>query len=304
MGETETMSSRYRGLDSWTDDEILEAFWEGQARAIASVRPALPAIAAAARAIAERLGVDGRLIYAGAGSSGRQAALDGMELGSTFGWPEERVVLLMAEGPAMEPGTAGTFEDDDGDARRRLGNLSLGPSDVIIAVAASGRTPFTCAAAEAARAAGALVVAVANNEDSILFRHADHAILLRTGAEIISGSTRMNAGTAHKAALGLLSSLTMTRLGHVYDGLMVSMRARNTKLRQRAMGIVAEIAGCSLDDAARSLDSSDGQIKEAVLMVNGADRGEAAALLARTGGDLRAALAQMRRREQRLDVAR
>src|SRR3712207_9433998 len=103
MTRTETMSPRYRGLDSWSDSEILEAFWEGQARAIAAVRPALPSIAAAARAIAERIEPTGRMVYAGAGSSGRQAALDGMELGATFGWPDHRVVLLLAEGPTMEP---------------------------------------------------------------------------------------------------------------------------------------------------------------------------------------------------------
>src|ERR671917_2631514 len=107
MAETETMSARYRGLDSWSDQEILEAFWEGQARAVAAVRPALPEIAAAARAIAGRIEPGGRLVYVGAGSSGRQAALDGMELGATFSWPDERVVLLMAEGPVMEPGAAG-----------------------------------------------------------------------------------------------------------------------------------------------------------------------------------------------------
>jgi hypothetical protein len=123
MAETETMSSRYRGLDSWTDGEILEAFWEGQARAIAAVRPALPAIAAAAAAMAERLRADGRLIYAGAGSSGRQAALDGMELGSTFGWPEDRVRLLMAEGPVMEPRNSGEAEDDAAGARRQIAFL-------------------------------------------------------------------------------------------------------------------------------------------------------------------------------------
>src|SRR5918998_4220344 len=140
MAETETMSARYRGLDEWSDEEILDAFWEGQARAVAAVRPALPEIAAAARAIAARIEPDGRLIYAGAGSSGRQAALDGMELGATFGWPDKRVVLLLAEGPVMEPGAAGRFEDNEADARARIRDLGPGRSDVMIAVAASGTT--------------------------------------------------------------------------------------------------------------------------------------------------------------------
>ena len=293
MGHTERMSPRYRGLDSWADEDILEAFWEGQARAVAAVRPALPAIAAAARASAERLKQGGRLIYAGAGSSGRQAALDGMELWSTFGWPEERVVLVMAEGPLMEPGNAGQPEDNQEDALERMRASSVNARDVLIAVAASGRTPFTCAAADSARQAGALVIAIANNPDAPLFRGADHRILLQTGAEVISGSTRMNAGTAHKTALGLLSSLTMTRMGHVHDGLMVSMRAQNTKLRSRAAEIVAEIAGCSRDDAATALDSCGGTIKHAVLIARGADRADAAALLAATRGNLREALSRM-----------
>jgi N-acetylmuramic acid 6-phosphate etherase len=290
MAETETISRRYRGLDSWSDQEILDAFWEGQARAVAAVRPALPEIAAAARAIAARIEPDGRLVYAGAGSSGRQAALDGMELGATFGWPDERVVLLLAEGPLLEPGVAGRHEDNDADARRRVADLALRPADVVIAVAASGTTPFTRAAAEAAQSAGALVVGIANNADAPLLRHADHKILLQTGAEIISGSTRMNAGTAHKAVLGLLSSLTMTRLGHVYDGLMVSMRAENTKLRQRAAEIVAEIAGCSQEAAAGALDASQGRIKPAALIAYGAEPADAEKLLERAGGNLRVAL--------------
>ena len=290
MAGTETISARYRGLDAWSDQEILEAFWEGQARAVAAVRPALPEIAAAARAIAARIEPDGRLIYAGAGSSGRQAALDGMELGATFGWPDERVVLLLAEGPVLEPGAAGRYEDNDEDARRRVADLALRPVDVMIAVAASGTTPFTRAAAEAAQGAGALVVGIANNADAPLLAHADYKILLQTGAEIISGSTRMNAGTAHKAVLGLLSSLTMTRLGHVYDGLMVSMRAENIKLRQRAAEIVAEIAGCEIEAAAAALEASGNRIKPASLIARGADAADAERLLEEAGGNLRVAL--------------
>ena len=291
------MSQRYRGLDEWSDEEILDAFWEGQARAVAEVRPALPSIAAAARAIAGRVEPDGRLVYVGAGSSGRQAALDGMELGATFSWPDERVALVLAEGPRLELGYLGRFEDDEDDARTRIRDLALRPNDVLIAVAASGRTPFTRAAAETAREAGALVVAIANNSEAPLLALAHVPILLETGAEVISGSTRMNAGTAHKAALGLLSSLAMTRLGHVHDGLMVSMRFENAKLRQRAAEIVAEIAGCSEEDAARALETCGGSIKAASLVMRGADPREAERLLAEARGNLRAALARLERGE-------
>jgi N-acetylmuramic acid 6-phosphate etherase len=294
MSKTERVSPRYRGLDAWPDEDVLEAFWEGQARAVAAVRPALPAIAAAARAIASRIEPDGRLVYAGAGSSGRQAALDGMELGATFGWPDERVLLLLAEGPVLEPGVArGGAEDDDQSGRTKVAELKLGASDVMIAVAASGTTRFTRAAAEEARRAGALVVALANNANAPLFEHADHAILLDSGVETISGSTRMNAGTAHKAVLGLLSSLVMTRLGHVYDGLMVSMRADNAKLRERALDIVAEITGCPREAAADALDASGGRIKAAALIASGAAPAQAEQLLGEARGNLRIALERL-----------
>jgi N-acetylmuramic acid 6-phosphate etherase len=291
MSTTERVSPRYRGLDAWPDQDVLEAFWEGQARAVAAVRPALPAIAAAARAIASRIEPDGRLVYAGAGSSGRQAALDGMELGATFGWPDERVLLLLAEGPVLEPGVArGGAEDDDASARAKVAELKLAAADVMIAVAASGTTRFTRAAAEEARRAGALVVAIANNVNAPLFEHADHAILLDSGVEIISGSTRMNAGTAHKAVLGLLSSLVMTRLGHVFDGLMVSMRSDNAKLRERALDIVTEISGCSRDAALAAFDASGGRIKVATLIARGAAPARAEQLLSEATGNLRIAL--------------
>lgn len=290
MSGTEAFDPNYRGLDTWLDEEILSAFLDGQARSIDAVRNALAALAAAARAIVERIEPDGRIVYAGAGSSGRQAALDGMELGATFGWPAERIAFVLAEGNVLDPGAKNSDEDDTGNAIDLVRDLKLGTKDCMIAVAASGTTPFTVAAAEAARAAGALVVAVANNAQAPLFRHADHAILLETGPEVIAGSTRMSAGTAHKAALGLLSSLTMTRLGHVHDGLMVSMRADCSKLEGRSARIVAEIVGCTPDEAEIALAEASGRIKAAVLIARGATPTAAEALLARANGNLRIAL--------------
>jgi N-acetylmuramic acid 6-phosphate etherase len=291
MAGTETFDPRYRGLDTWNDSEILNALLDGQVRAIRAVKPALPAIAAAARAIAERINSNGRIVYAGAGSAGRQAALDGMELGATFSWPADRIAFVLAEGVELNPGAKGTDEDDTQHARAVLSDLALAESDCMIAVAASGTTPFTLVAAEMARTAGALVVAIANNANAPLLGHADHAILLDTGPEVIAGSTRMNAGTAQKATLGLLSSLVMTRLGHVHDGLMVSMRADCAKLETRAARIVAEIAGVSLDSAAAALQASGSKIKPAVLIARGKPAEEANAMLVQAGGNLRVALA-------------
>ena len=290
MGDTEVFSARYRGLDTWSDSDFLDAFWEGQARAIAAVRPALPAIAAAARAIAGRIEPDGRIVYVGAGSSGRQAALDGMELGATFGWPAKRIAFVLAEGVRLDPAARGADEDDAANARALVAALNLRDRDAAIAVAASGSTPFTLAAVEAACEAGALVVAIANNRDAPLFAHADHPILLASGPEAIAGSTRLGAGTAQKAALGLLSSLVMTRLGHVHDGLMVSMRTDCAKLEHRAARIVAEIAGCPDEEAVRALKASGGRVKQAVLTLRGASLADAERFLAKTGGNLREAL--------------
>jgi N-acetylmuramic acid 6-phosphate etherase len=290
MSQTEAISPRYHGLDTWSDGDILDAFWEGQARAIAAVRAAEPAIARAAEVIVARLKRAGRLIYVGAGSSGRLAAVDGAELASTFGWPEARTVFLLAEGPVLAPGASGAHEDDVDCAREAIRSLGVTGEDVVIAVAASGRTPFTLAAAEEAHALGALVVAIVNNPGAPLLARSDVGVVIETGAEIISGSTRMNAGTAQKAALGLLSSLVMTRLGHVYDGLMINLRAENAKLRERALGILAQITGASRDQATRALEICQGHIKPAALVVQGASPEEAERLLRETGGNLRAAL--------------
>jgi N-acetylmuramic acid 6-phosphate etherase len=295
---TETISPRYRGLDVWKDDEILESMWEGQARAVAAVRRALPSIAWAAQSMAERLGQKGRIIYVGAGTSGRLAALDGVELAPTFGWPEDRTVFLLAQGPVLSPVASSANEDDAPRGHDEMLALAPGAADAVIAVAASGTTPYTRAAALAASERGALVIAIANNADAPLFQAADVPILLETGAEIISGSTRMNAGTAQKAALNLLSSLLMIRLGHVYDGLMVNLNVSNEKLRQRAVAILMRITGCTNEIAAGALERCGGQVKPAALVIKGLTPKQAGGALVRAGGNLRSALTEIGRRSK------
>jgi N-acetylmuramic acid 6-phosphate etherase len=287
---TETQAARYRGLDIWSDGEILDAFWEGQARAIGSIRSALPSIAAAAQALAQRLNAGGRIVYAGAGASGLLAAGDAMEIGPTFNWPDDRVFCLLAGGTDLTPGLKGDVEDHDDRGRIEAEALKLTPSDAIIAVAASGSTRYTIAVMQAATAAKALTIAVANNADAPMLKAADHAILLETGPEVISGSTRMNAGTAQKAALNMLSSLTMIRLNRVYDGLMVDLRVQNAKLRERAIGILISITGASKDAAAKALAACNDRIKPAALVIAGRTPGDAERILDQVGGSLRAAL--------------
>ncbi len=293
MHSTEAFSPRYKGLDTWSDGEVLSAMLDSQTEALAAVRPALGAIAAAAQAVAARLRTPGsRLAYAGAGTSGLLAALDGMELTPTFAWPPERLVLLMAGGDQARLRPSGGGEDDAAAARRDAARHALGGNDAVIAVVASGTTPYTVALVEAARHGGALTVGVANNASSALLLAAEHAILIDTGPEVIAGSTRLKAGTAQKVVLNLLSSLVMTRLGHVVDGLMVSMVADNEKLRARAVRMVAEIAEVDASGARDALNACAGRVKEAVLVARGASATQARDTLERCAGDLRAALAR------------
>ena len=293
MSTTETISQRYRGLDAWDDDAILAAFVDGQERAVAAVDRARGALAAAARAIVARLGAQGRLIYVGAGTSGLLAALDGMELAGTFDWPEERTVFVLAQGTELKPGMSGDSEDDAARARARIAELRPQPADVVIAVAASGSTPFTLAAVEAARKAGALTVGLANNPDGPLLGQVDQPVLLDSGVEVIRGSTRMGAGTAQKAALGLLSSLIMIRLGRIHDGHMVDLRVDNAKLHKRAVTMLVDIAHVDEREASHALDACGGHIKQAALVAKGLKPEEAARVLAETQGNLRAAMARL-----------
>jgi len=287
---TETQAARYRGLDTWSDGEILDAFWEGQSRAIGSLRSALPSIAAAAKALAARLHAGGRVVYSGAGASGLLAAGDAMEIGPTFNWPDDRVFVLLAGGTDLTPGLKGDVEDHDDRGRIEAEALKLTQNDAIIAVAASGTTRYTLAVMEAAAKAKALTIAIANNPGGPMLQRADHAILLETGPEVISGSTRMNAGTAQKAALNMLSSLTMIRLNRVHDGLMVDLRVQNAKLRERAIAILMSITGAAKDSAANALAACNDRIKPAALVLAGRSPEEAERILSQVGGSLRAAL--------------
>ncbi len=293
MSTTETISQRYRGLDVWDDDAILAAFVDGQERAVAAVDRARGQLAAAAGAIVARLGEDGRLIYVGAGTSGLLAALDGMELAGTFDWPEERTVFVLAQGTELKPGMTGGSEDDATLAAARIAALSPQPADAVIAVAASGSTPFTLAAVEFARKAGALTVGLANNPQAPLLKAVDQPVLLDSGVEVIRGSTRMGAGTAQKAALSLLSSLVMLRLGRIHDGHMVDLRVDNAKLHKRAVTMLVDIAHVDEREASHALDACGGHIKQAALVAKGLKPEEAARVLAETQGNLRAAMARL-----------
>jgi N-acetylmuramic acid 6-phosphate etherase len=290
---TERIDLRFAALDLWPTGDALAAMWEGQLSAVAAVQSALPALAQAVDASAARLGASGRLVYVGAGTSGRLGAQDGTELTPTFHWPADRVIFLLAGGPASLTRSAEGAEDNSVDAVRQVKDARIGRSDVVIGLAASGTTPFTVAAVKQARKQGALTIGIANNAGAPLLKAASHAILVETGAEVIAGSTRMKAGTAQKVVLNLFSSAVMVRLGRVHGGIMVDMQATNDKLARRAVAIVSHIASCSSAIAARALRSTDGAIKPAILLASGVETTAAAAArrLAKADGNLRRALA-------------
>lgn len=289
---TEELSRRYVDLDQWPLIDAVEAIYEGQLAAIAAVKPAVPAVAEAARRAAERLAGDdgGRLIYAGAGTSGRLAVQDGVELVPTYGWPRPRLAFCLAGGIEALTRSAEAAEDRAEDAHQAIAELDVGAADVLIAVAASGVTPYSVGALQAAKARGALTIAIANNPDTPLLAAADCPILAITGGELVAGSTRMKAGTAQKALLNMLSTATMVRLGRVHAGYMVNMAISNRKLRARAVNMIADIAACPQAEADAALARGDGDIKLAVLICRGLGLEAARALLADAGGNLRQAL--------------
>jgi N-acetylmuramic acid 6-phosphate etherase len=290
---TEDVDPRFADLDAWSLASAIEAMWEGQLAAAAAVGRALPAITAATNAANEALGDHGRLIYVGAGTSGRVAVQDGAELTPTFAWPQERLRFIIAGGESAFVTSVEGAEDDVDDAVKQVDAARPCPQDVVIAVSASGTTPFTVVALQQAGAYGAVTIGVANNPGTALLTAAKFPVLVETGRELIAGSTRMKAGTAQKVVLNLISTGIMLRLGRVYRGMMVNMLTTNAKLKRRAEVMVAQIAGCGQAQAACALEQTGGDIKMAALMVLGYDKAQAERILASHRGNLRRALADL-----------
>jgi N-acetylmuramic acid 6-phosphate etherase len=291
--QTESANEASRGIDIWPARRILESFLAGQRQAIDAVEQALPAIERAAESSLPRLRRGGRLIYVGAGTSGRIGVQDGVELYPTFDWPWERLGFMMAGGETALMRAVEGAEDDRARAVADAKHLAIGADDVMLAIAASGTTPYTIAAVEHARAERALTIGFASNAGAPLLTAAEIPVLLDTGREVIAGSTRLQAGTAQKAALNLFSSLVMIRLGRVYDGHMVDMRATNAKLVKRALRMLIEITGATPDKAQAALKQTENRVKTAVLVVKGLSPAEAEAALERAEGSLRKALAAL-----------
>jgi N-acetylmuramic acid 6-phosphate etherase len=291
MSTTESASQRYATLEDWSSNDLVAGILEGQYAAIAAVQAATAPIAEAIDRAAERLARGGRLIYLGAGTSGRIATQDAAELPPTFNWPYERAITLMAGGRDAVFHAAEGAEDSEQLAIDALDSVGISENDVVIGLAASGRTPYAIGGLVHARAKGALTIGIFNNRGGRLGEVADVPILIETGVEVLSGSTRMKAGTAQKAVLNCISTGVMIRLGFVYRGLMVEMRPTNVKLQDRAAKMVATLADTDYATASNALDTAEGSIKLATTMlVLGLDRPAAERRLDAAAGNLRAAL--------------
>jgi N-acetylmuramic acid 6-phosphate etherase len=288
---TETPAAQHAQLDRYDSTELVAAIAGDQARAVQAVLQAGPSLARAVEAALPRLRAGGRLLYAGAGTSGRLGVLDSVELLPTFSWPSERARALMAGGPSAMYLAVEGAEDDREQGARDLLALAPQPNDVVIGLAASGTTPYVLGVLQAAREAGALTIGIANNAHTPVLAAADCPVLLDTGAEVVSGSTRLKAGTAQKIALNTLSTALMVRLHKVYGNLMVDLRATNAKLRARAQRLTRLATGAQEEAARAALDASQGHVKTAIVMLRtGLDAAQARARLEAAEGSVEQAL--------------
>lgn len=292
---TEQRNDKASGLDERSPEDVLRLLHEAQIEAAASVARVTDSIAKAALLAADTLRAGGRLAYAAAGSSGLMALADALELPGTYGIAPDRIVILLAGGVASLSRLAGTYEDDTSQAAKDIAEADLQKGDCLIAISASGTTPYALAAIEEAKKRGLKIISIANNPDVPLFVDADVTITLETPPEMVAGSTRMGAGTAQKIALNLLSTLMAVHLGHVHDGYMVNLTADNIKLRERAARIVSAISACDISDAAKLLEASGGSVKSAILLAAGAANAEnAARILESNQQRLRPALSKLK----------
>ncbi len=290
---TESPSDDHTDLDLYDTPRLVAALVSAQARAVQAVQASGLELARAVAAAVSRMRAGGRLIYAGAGTSGRLGLLDSVELHPTFSWPHDRAQALIAGGPTALLRSVEGAEDDEAQGAADMAGLTPGPHDVVLLLAASGTTPWVLGALRAARAGGALTIGLANNPDSPLAAQAHVGLTLDTGPELVSGSTRLKAGTAQKIALNAFSTALMVRLHKVHGNLMVDLRPTNAKLRRRAVRLAAMASGASEDAAQQVLVQAGWRVKTAIVALRcGVAVHEAQRLLDAVDGSVRAALAE------------
>jgi N-acetylmuramic acid 6-phosphate etherase len=287
---TEGINPASTGIDRMTPLELARVMNDADATVAPAVAQQLPQIAAAIAAITDRLAAGGRLIYMGAGTSGRLGVLDASECPPTFNTPPEQVIGWIAGGPAALTTSIEAVEDDPDLGRADAARQQIGAGDVLVGIAASGRTPYVLGALTYAREVGALTVALACNADPPIGRAADITIAVETGPEIVNGSTRLKAGTAQKMVLNMLSTGVMIRLGKTYGNLMVDVQLTNAKLRRRAVAIVETVTGLATEDAAALLAAAGDTKTALVAALAGVPPAVARERLRAAGGVVRRAL--------------
>jgi N-acetylmuramic acid 6-phosphate etherase len=288
---TEARSAETRDLDVWSTEELVGLMNEQDAAVPAAVASSAADIAAVIDAVVERLQAGGRLVYVGAGSSGRLAAVDASECESTFSAAPGQVVALLAGADAPSPLEQEAAEDDAEAGRRDVHSLGVGATDAVIGISASGRTPYVLGAIEAAAATGAVTACIVSVPDSELGRLVGREIAAVVGPELLAGSTRLKAGTAQKLVLNMISTISMIRLGKTFDNLMVDVCATNEKLRARVQRIVMTATGAPRERVDEALAAADGSAKVAIVtLLAGVDVDTARSRLASSNGNIRLAL--------------
>ncbi len=291
ISNTETPNVKFDALEQFGTLDLVRAFVDDQHNAVAAVQAAASDIARAIEAAVPRIRAGGRIVYAGAGTSGRLGLLDSVELNPTFSWPDNRAVALLAGGADALYRAVEGAEDSREMGAADMARVNVAAHDVVLLLAASGSTPYVIGATEAARTRGALTIGVANNPSSVVVAGAEFGITLDTGPEVISGSTRLKAGTAQKIFLNTFSSCVMVRLNKVYGNLMVDVRATNAKLIQRCVNLTVTATGADASIAREVLKRCDFQVKVAIVAIKKKlDIEQARQRLAGVDGSVRAAL--------------
>ncbi|WP_372632460.1 N-acetylmuramic acid 6-phosphate etherase [Cohnella sp.] len=292
---TEQRNARTRDLSELSIKEIVEIMNEEDQTVALAVKRELPAIERAIAAIVASMEKEGRLVYVGAGTSGRIGVMDASECPPTFGVDFNTVIGLIAGGEGAFVKAVEGAEDDEELAVSDLKRIGLSARDVVVGLTASGRTPYVKGALQYAREAGATAISVSCNAESVVSRYADHAIEVEVGPEILTGSTRLKAATAQKMILNMMSTTAMIRLGKVYQNLMMDLHASNQKLKERSLRIVMEATGADYEAASRAMKEADNHVKTAIVMLEtGRDRETAEAALDEAGGFVKRAIEAVR----------
>jgi N-acetylmuramic acid 6-phosphate etherase len=288
---TEERNPNSYGIDGKPVEEILRIINAEDRRVPVAIAAQIPVIAEAVEAIASTISNGGRVFFAGAGSSGRIGVAEAAEIPPTFGLPPRLVQGVMAGGADAYSGSVEVSEDDEPAGFRMLEETGIGKDDILVALSASGRTPYALGALRKARDVGARTMALTCNPEAPMNSLADIPIVVNVGPEVVAGSTRMKAGTAQKLVLNMLTTAAMIRLGRVYDGLMIGVQPTNEKLRERATRIIETIADVSTEVAARALDEAQGDVRVAIVIAKtGESSEESKRMLDNAGGSLRRAL--------------